>query len=181
MVNLTICLLIIIGGLGFAVLQDVKQNRGNFKKFRLHSKLVVAFTGILLLGGTLIVLLVEWSNPNTLGPMNFFQKLQAAFFQSVTLRTAGFNTIDQASLLPATKMISVILMFIGASPASTGGRRQDLDDGGALPQRAHGGARPLGDRRFPPHHQPRYHAARAGHRHDRPVCAPWRDLRSDAA
>ena len=53
--------------------------------------------------------------------MNFFQKLQAAFFQSVTLRTAGFNTIDQASLLPATKMISVILMFIGASPASTGG------------------------------------------------------------
>ena len=120
-VNLTICSLIIIGGLGFAVLQDVKQNGGNFKKLRLHSKLVIVFTAILLLGGTLIVLLVEWSNPVTLGPMNFFQKLQAAFFQSVTLRTAGFNTIDQASLLPATKMISVILMFIGASPASTGG------------------------------------------------------------
>ena len=120
-VNLTICSLIIIGGLGFAVLQDVKQNGGNFKKLRLHSKLVIVFTAILLGGGTLIVLLVEWSNPATLGPMNFFQKLQAAFFQSVTLRTAGFNTIDQASLLPATKMISVILMFIGASPASTGG------------------------------------------------------------
>ena len=120
-VNLTICSLIIIGGLGFAVLQDVKQNGGNFKKLRLHSKLVIVFTAILLLGGTLIVLLVEWSNPATLGPMIFFQKLQAAFFQSVTLRTAGFNTIDQASLLPATKMISVILMFIGASPASTGG------------------------------------------------------------
>ena len=119
-VNITICLLIIIGGLGFAVLQDFKHNR-SFRKLRLHSKLVITFTAILLFGGTLIVLLVEWSNPATLGPMNFFQKLQAAFFQSVTLRTAGFNTIDQASLLPATKMISVILMFIGASPASTGG------------------------------------------------------------
>lgn len=119
-VNITICLLIIIGGLGFAVLQDIKHNR-SFRKLRLHSKLVITFTAILLFGGTLIVLLVEWSNPATLGPMNFFQKLQAAFFQSVTLRTAGFNTIDQASLLPATKMISVILMFIGASPASTGG------------------------------------------------------------
>ena len=119
-VNITICLLIIIGGLGFAVLQDIKHNR-SFRKLRLHSKLVITFTAILLFGGTLIVLLVKWSNPATLGPMNFFQKLQAAFFQSVTLRTAGFNTIDQASLLPATKMISVILMFIGASPASTGG------------------------------------------------------------
>ena len=53
--------------------------------------------------------------------MNFFQKLQAAFFQAVTLRTAGFNTIDQAALMPATKLLSVLLMFIGASPASTGG------------------------------------------------------------
>ena len=118
--HVVIILLIQIGGLGFAVLQDIKHNR-SFRKLRLHSKLVITFTAILLFGGTLIVLLVEWSNPATLGPMNFFQKLQAAFFQSVTLRTAGFNTIDQASLLPATKMISVILMFIGASPASTGG------------------------------------------------------------
>ena len=83
--------------------------------------MVLTFTAVLLLAGTLITLLVEWQNPDTLGPMNFFQKLQAAFFQSVTLRTAGFNTIDQAALMPATKMISVILMFIGASPASTGG------------------------------------------------------------
>ena len=119
-VNITICLLIIVGGLGFGVLQDIKHNR-SFRKLRLHSKLVLTFTAVLLGAGTLITLLVEWSNPNTLGPMNFFQKLQAAFFQSVTLRTAGFNTIDQASLMPATKMISVILMFIGASPASTGG------------------------------------------------------------
>ena len=119
-VNITVCLLIIIGGLGFGVLQDIKQNR-SFRKLRLHSKLVLTFTAVLLLAGTLITLLVEWQNPDTLGPMNFFQKLQAAFFQSVTLRTAGFNTIDQAALMPATKMISVILMFIGASPASTGG------------------------------------------------------------
>ena len=119
-VNITITLLIIIGGLGFGVLLDIWKTR-SFRKLRLHSKIVLTFTGILLLSGTLIVLAVEWSNPKTLGPMNFFQKLQAAFFQSVTLRTAGFNTIDQAALLPSTKLLSVLLMFIGASPASTGG------------------------------------------------------------
>ena len=119
-VNITITLLIIIGGLGFGVLHDIWTTR-SVRKLRLHSKIVLTFTGILLLGGTLIVLATEWSNPATLGPMNFFQKLQAAFFQAVTLRTAGFNTIDQAALMPATKLLSVLLMFIGASPASTGG------------------------------------------------------------
>ena len=77
--------------------------------------------GALLLAGFLFNLAAEWSNPGTLGDLTVGEKLLAALFQSVTLRTAGFNTIDQAALRPATKLVNCLLMFIGASPASTGG------------------------------------------------------------
>jgi len=119
-INFTVMALIVVGGLGFSVLQDVGRNR-SFRKFRLHTKLVLTFTAVLLFGGGLFFMVVEWGNPNTLGPMNPLQKAMAALFQSVTLRTAGFNTIDQAALHPASKFLSVLWMFIGASPASTGG------------------------------------------------------------
>ena len=119
-INFTVMALIVIGGLGFSVLQDVRASR-SFRKFRLHTKLVLTFTAVLLFGGGLFFMVVEWGNPNTLGPMNPLQKAMAALFQSVTLRTAGFNTIDQAALHPASKFLSVLWMFIGASPASTGG------------------------------------------------------------
>ena len=119
-INFTIMLLIIIGGLGFGVLEDLWRNRG-FRRLRLHSKIVLWATGIAIAFGTLFTLAVEWSNPATIGPLNGFQKVMASMFQSVTLRTAGFNSIDQAALHPATKLISIVLMFIGACPASTGG------------------------------------------------------------
>lgn len=120
LMNLTVCSLVVIGGLGFGALHDMLKKR-RFRRFRLHTKLVLVSYFSLLLGGMLIVLALEWNNPATLGPLSVKDKLLAALFQSVTLRTAGFNTIDQASLRDATKLIGGFFMLIGAAPASTGG------------------------------------------------------------
>lgn len=120
LVSLTLCALVIAGGLGFGVINDVLHAR-RFSKMRLHTKLVLVTTGILLLAGTLGTLAAEWNNPDTLGDMNFGGKLLAAFFQSATLRTAGFFTLAQDALRPAIKFMGVALMFVGAGPASTGG------------------------------------------------------------
>ena len=119
-VSLTLCALVIIGGTGFGVIHDIFRAK-KFKKLRLHSKLVLSITGIMLLAGTLFVLLTEWNNPATLGVLNVPSKILAAFFQSVTLRTAGFFTVDQLMLEPATKLIGSVFMFVGAGPASAGG------------------------------------------------------------
>ena len=78
-------------------------------------------TGILLLGGMILFCLLEWDNPATLGPLPFGEKLLAAFFQSMTLRTAGFAGVDQASLTPAGKAVSIFMMLIGGSSGSTAG------------------------------------------------------------
>ena len=121
LVNLTVIALIIVGGLGFAVLRDLFNRRKRRHYLHLQTRLVLVSFGTLLVSGWIFVLLAEWNNPGTLGPLPFGEKLLAALFQSVTLRTAGFNTIDQQALHPATKLVSCILMFIGASPASTGG------------------------------------------------------------
>ena len=120
LMNLTAIALVVVGGLGFSTLQDMLGKR-SFRRFRLHTKLVLVTYGALLLGGFLIVLALEWSNPGTLGPLSVGQKMLAALFQSVTLRTAGFNTIDQAALRDSTKLIGGLLMLIGCAPASTGG------------------------------------------------------------
>lgn len=114
-----IMLLIILGGLGFAVLIDLTHPR----KVMLHSKVVLCMTAVLLVLGTLLIAVVEWNNPATLGKpgMGAGQKILAAAFQSVTSRTAGFDSIGQAGMLPAGKMVTMLLMFIGASPAGTGG------------------------------------------------------------
>ncbi len=120
LINITAVALVIVGGLGFSTLHDMLDKR-RFRRFRLHTKLVLVTYGALLLGGFLIVLALEWSNPETLGPLGIGDKLMAALFQSVTLRTAGFNTIDQAALRDATKLIGGFLMLIGCAPASTGG------------------------------------------------------------
>lgn len=116
LVNFTIIALVVLGGLGFAVLNDLCT-----RSLRLHTKIVLTTYGALLLFGFLFVLLVEWGNPDTLGPLPLGEKLMAALFQSVTLRTAGFNTFDQAAMLPATKLVGCMLMVIGAAPASAGG------------------------------------------------------------
>lgn len=116
-VNLTVALLIILGGLGFTVLVDL----GRPKRFTLHARVVLATTAILITLGTALVLLLEWSNPRTLGPLPLGQKMLAAFFHAVTPRTGGFNTLDNAGMLDPTLMLVVALMFIGASPGGTGG------------------------------------------------------------
>jgi len=121
-VNFTLMGLIVLGGLGFSVILDVYRKR-NFKKLSLHSKTVLVVTGILILIGFCFFLVVESGNPKTIGDpkLTVPGKLMAALFQSITPRTAGINTIDINSLTSASKFMTVILMFIGASPASTGG------------------------------------------------------------
>ena len=120
LMNLTAIALVVIGGLGFSTLGDMLKKR-RFQRFRLHTKLVLVSYGALLAGGFLMVLALEWSNPETLGPLGVGEKLLAALFQSVTLRTAGFNTINQAALRDCTKLVSGFMMLVGAAPASTGG------------------------------------------------------------
>ena len=112
---------IIIGGLGFPVVVELIK-RYRFPHFwSMHTKLVLTGTGLLLVLGTLYILLLEWSNPATLGSMPVWQKILGGFFQSVTSRTAGFNAMDTSQMHPGSWLGTDILMFIGASPAGTGG------------------------------------------------------------
>lgn len=115
-------LLIITGGLGFVVWTDVINLRKTHK-LHFHSKLVLGATAGLLIFGTIVFALLEWNNSKTMsmGTLPLWQRPTAAFFQSATLRTAGFNSIDQVVLTQPSKVISIVLMFIGAGPASTGG------------------------------------------------------------
>lgn len=119
-VNLTVSSLIILGGIGFTVMFDVWDNR-RWRNFALHTKLVIITTSVLLVFGSVVILLLEMNNPNTLEPLSWQGKLLGSYFQSVTTRTAGYNTVDISKLQDATIFFMVILMFIGASPSSTGG------------------------------------------------------------
>jgi len=120
LVNFTVIGLVVFGGLGFAVLNDLRTQRQP-GKWKLHTKIVLTTYFSLTAFGFLFVLLTEWNNPATLGNLPLGEKLLAALFQSVTWRTAGFNTFDQAGMLPATKLVGCLMMFVGAAPASTGG------------------------------------------------------------
>ncbi|QHW32799.1 Trk family potassium uptake protein [Paenibacillus rhizovicinus] len=120
LVNIVTMLLIILGGIGFIVIADVMDYRST-KRLSLHSKVVLSTTAALIVVGTLVVFIFEFSNTKTLGSLHWGGKILASFFQSVTTRTAGANTVDLASLRQATQFFMVILMFIGASPGSTGG------------------------------------------------------------
>ena len=119
-VCLTLLALVTIGGLGFLVWEELSRVR-NFKKFSVYTKLVLLMTGGILLIGTCVTLGLEWNNPDTLGPMPVWQKILNAFFQTGTLRTAGFVTVDQAALRDATKVFSILVMFVGGSSGSTAG------------------------------------------------------------
>ncbi|SDZ29494.1 trk system potassium uptake protein TrkH [Proteiniborus ethanoligenes] len=119
-VNITISILIIIGGLGYTVYIDVTTHK-NLKKCSLHTKFVLFITGILLLAGFIFFFIVEYTNPDTLGNLSFLEKIIASMFQSVVTRTAGFNSIDIGSISKATTFMMIILMFIGGSPSSTAG------------------------------------------------------------
>lgn len=119
-INLTLSSLIILGGLGFTVYLDISKNR-KFEKLQLHTKLVIWLTTILILVGMVIFLLIEYNNPNTIGNLNFTQKILPAFFQSVVTRTAGFNSLDMSMIKDTSAFLFIILMFIGGSPGSTAG------------------------------------------------------------
>ncbi|MGC6587045.1 TrkH family potassium uptake protein [Paenibacillus sp. Dod16] len=119
-VNVVVMFLIVSGGIGFIVLSDLIDFRKQ-RRLSLHSKVVLTMTATLLLVGFIVILIFEFTNPRTLGSLNWGGKFFGALFQSVTPRTAGANTIDITGLRQATQFFIVILMFIGASPGSTGG------------------------------------------------------------
>lgn len=130
LLNVTTIFLIIVSGLGFPVYWEVarmarlhsRRNRTPYiRKWSLHARLVIISTLFLITAGTVLTLLLESGNPDTLGQMAWPQKLMGALFQSVTLRTAGFATIPQECFRPASCLAYLILMFIGGSPAGTAG------------------------------------------------------------
>lgn len=142
LVSVVTMLLIIIGGIGFPVWWDLLEGierkkreqrtelydrawydvlRDYFQKLELHTKLVLSITAALIFGGMVFILIIEWNNPDTLGPVSIPQKCLDALFQSVTTRTAGFLTIPQENFTDAASMIFLVLMFIGGSPCGTAG------------------------------------------------------------
>lgn len=120
LICLVVMALIVIGGLGFYVWADVVENRLRFRRYKLHSKLVLVTTAALLLGGMGSYLLLEWNGPAFAGHSPL-EKLLLAAFQSVTMRTAGFNTVDLAKMSDGSTIVSIVLMLIGGSPGSTAG------------------------------------------------------------
>lgn len=120
-VNAVVTALIIAGGLGFFVWAELLGGRKHEIKRSVHTRLVLAATAALLVGGTVAFLALEWFNPATLAPLSLKDKLLTAWFQSVTARTAGFNTIDIGAMTVPSLFVMMALMFIGASPGSTGG------------------------------------------------------------
>ncbi|WP_426451753.1 TrkH family potassium uptake protein [Paenibacillus sp. S-38] len=119
-INLVSMMLIILGGLGFIVISDLIEYK-RIKKLSLHSKVVLSATGLLIVIGTVVIFLFELTNAKTLGPLTWSGKFLASLFQSVSPRTAGANTVDIAGMRQASQFFTIILMFIGASPGSTGG------------------------------------------------------------
>ena len=127
-INFIIPLLIIFGGIGYQVIMELYMAIVHFVTrkrerlvFSLNFKVVISTTAILLLSGTIIFFLVEYPNPDTLGNLDLRGKILTAWFQSVTTRTAGFNSIDFGSMTFAGLLLTMGLMFIGASPSGTGG------------------------------------------------------------
>lgn len=128
-INLITCALIILGGLGYIVWWDVlrviksyrTQKLKCFKMLTLHTKIALSATAILIFGGAILIFLFEYSNPQTIGNMSLYNKIQVSFFQSVTTRTAGFASIPQENLTNASAFLSIMLMFIGGSPVGTAG------------------------------------------------------------
>ena len=134
LLSIVISALIILGGIGFAVWFDVKnslscyrrslQNKHHksfYQRLHYHTKVVILLTIGILVVGTFLTLITEWSNPDTIGNLNFGEKLLVSFFQTVTMRTAGFASIDYTKANPSTLLLYCIQMFIGGSPGGTAG------------------------------------------------------------
>jgi trk system potassium uptake protein TrkH len=119
-VNVTILTLIICGGLGFIVLSELGRLRRT-RRLSVHARLVLMMSAALIIGTTLAIFVLEYRNPRTIGDLALPQALLASFFQAVTPRTAGFNTLDIGAMMPATLFLIIVLMFIGAAPGGTAG------------------------------------------------------------
>jgi trk system potassium uptake protein TrkH len=119
-VNFTVMALIILGGIGFTVMLEVYRTK-KIRKLSLHTKLVLFITGVLIISGVVFFFALEFNNPDTIGNLSMPNKVMASLFQSVTPRTAGFNTIPTADLNDTSKFLTIVYMFIGGSPGSTAG------------------------------------------------------------
>ena len=119
-VNITIPALFILGGLGFIVVGDIVQKR-EWRRLTLHSKLMLVGTGVLIVWGSVMFGVLEWSNDATLGQLSTAEKLWASWFQGVTPRTAGFNTINTAGMHDSTTLLTMTLMLVGGGSTSTAG------------------------------------------------------------
>ncbi len=119
LVNLVIMSLIVIGGIGFIVWDDISRNRLHFRKYLLQTKIVLISTAVLIFGGGLLFFLME--RDRLFAGMSLSGKIWSSLFCSVTARTAGFNTTDTAAMTDGSKLVMLILMFIGGSPGSTAG------------------------------------------------------------
>lgn len=130
--NFTTMWIIVVSGLGFVVWWDLKKKSSLlvkkeirlyqfWRKLELHTKIVLVSTGVLLFGGATCIFLLEYNNPDTIGTLDFGKKVIASLFQSVTTRTAGFESISQGAFYDGTSVIHMILMMIGGSPMGTAG------------------------------------------------------------
>lgn len=113
-------LLIVLGGIGFMVVSDIAHNR-RWRKLRLHTKIVIPLTAALILIGAIGIFAAEFDNPETIGNMSVGNKIVNAFFQSITARTAGFASFSQSGMTTFSQTLTIVLMFIGVCPGSTGG------------------------------------------------------------
>ena len=119
-VNIVIMALIVLGGLGFAVIADLSTFK-TYRKLSLHTKLVLLMTVSLILFGFVMIFTLEFNNPNSIGEYTLSEKIVASMFHAITPRTAGFNTLDLSQMTVPARFITMILMFIGGSPGSTAG------------------------------------------------------------
>jgi trk system potassium uptake protein TrkH len=113
-------ILVILGGLGFIVLSEL-IDYSKTRRLSLHSKIVLSLSAFLTVLGAVVIFIFEYTNMNTFGSLSLVDKILASFFQSVSLRSSGTNTVDIAGLRQATQFFMIVLMFIGAAPGSTGG------------------------------------------------------------
>lgn len=119
LVNITVMALIVTGGIGFLVWDDLQKKKLRFKEYLLHTKIVLVATAVLILGGALLIYLFE--RHHLMADMGAGEKVLTSLFASVTARTAGFNTIDVGGMSASSKLVTIVLMFIGGSPGSTAG------------------------------------------------------------
>ena len=120
-VSLSLCVAIILGGLGFPVILQLRKYWGRPLRWSMNTRIVVWATPVLLIAGTIYITAIEWNNPATLGALDWPARILAGFFQSVQTRTAGFNSIDMAAADDSTLFGMTALMFIGGGPAGTAG------------------------------------------------------------